>query len=163
MVRPITPWQAMNEITTEVFFLPEPIQREETQIPAQLYNRCRLLLSRCAEPYVFVPIRSMQYLAVIDAAEVIFVDSQAYAVRGGEGGRMIMLSWRFIAAGSRDSLHEPVPIEVCCHHSRALELRTRLRGEFDKALTLLEGRRRDQGCEPRRKKVVPFTSPDRDS
>jgi hypothetical protein len=153
----------MKGVTTEVFFLPEPIRRESTQIPAALYNRCRLLLSRCAEPHVFVPIRSMQYLGVIDAEEVIFVDSQAYAVRGGVGGRMIMLSWRFIAAGSRDSLHEPVPIEVLCHHPRAMELRTRLRGEFDKALALLEGKQRDQGCAPRRKKVVPFPPAGSDS
>ena len=144
----------MSEKTTEVFFLTEPVQRETTRIPAQLYNRCRLLLSRCAEPYIFVPIRSMQYLAVIDADEVIFVDSQAYAVRGGEGGRFIMISWRFSAAGSRTSLHEPVSLEVLYHHPRALELRTRLLGEFDQALIEMETRSRDRGCEPRLKKVV---------
>jgi len=144
----------MNGITTEVFFLPEPVQRETTRIPAQLYNRCRLLLARCAEPYIFVPIRRMQYLAVIDADEVIFVDSQAYAVRNGEGGRIIMSSWRFAAAGSRTALHEPVAAEVLYHHPRALDLRNRLLGEFDKALADLETRSRDQGCEPRLKRVV---------
>ena len=144
----------MNDKTTEVFFLTELVQRDTTRIPAQLYNRCRLLLTRCAEPYIFVPIRNMQYLAVIDADEVIFVDSQAYAVRDGEGGRFIMISWHFPAAGSRTSLHEPVSVEVLYHHSRALELRARLLGEFDKALIELETRSRDQGCEPRLKKVV---------
>ena len=147
----------MSSKTTEVFFLTEPIQRETTRIPAQLYNRCRLLLSRCAEPYIFVPIRSMQYLAVIDADEVIFIDSQSYAVRKEEGGRFIMISWRFATAGSRTALHEPVSAEVLYHHPSALELRNRMLGEFDKALIELETRSRDQGCEPRLKKVVAIT------
>lgn len=147
----------MGGVTTEVFFLPETIRRETTRIPAQLYNRCRLLLSRCAQPHIFVPIRNMQYLAVIDADEVIFVDSHAYAVRDGEGGRIIMLSWRFAAATSRTSLHEPVSLEVLYHHPKALELRNRLVVEFDKALAELETRSHDQSCQPRLKKVVAFS------
>jgi hypothetical protein len=146
----------MSEITTEVFFRPEPISRERVIIPAPLYNRCRLMLSRCDRPHLFVPIRTMQYLAVIDEEEVIFVDSQAYAVRNGEGGRMIMFTWRFDDARQRESLNEPVPIEVLYQHERALELRSRIMGEFDRALQLLEERGREQGCEPRLKKVLDF-------
>ena len=147
----------MSKITTEVFFSPEPIKREQVSIPAPLYNRCRLMLSRCDRPHIFVPIRAMQYLAVIDDSEVIFVDSQAYAVRNGEGGRMIMLTWRFDPARQRDSLNEPVPITVLYQHERAYVIRSRLMGEFDKALQLLEERGREQGCEPRFKKVLAFT------
>jgi len=148
----------MSNVTTEIFFRPEPLQRESTTIPAPLYNRCRLLLSRCAGPHLFVPIRAMQHLAVIDADEIIFVDSQAYAVRNGEGGRVIMLSWRFAAAGARASLHQPVPVEVIYHHPIAPVLRDRLIGEFDKALTGFETRSQDHRFEPKLKKVVAFTA-----
>jgi hypothetical protein len=37
----------------------------------------------------------MQVQSVIDEEEVIFVDTQAYAVREGNGGRLIMLAWLF--------------------------------------------------------------------
>lgn len=148
----------MTTITTEVFFRPEPIAKDETTLPAALYNRCRLMLSRCAYQHIFIPIRSMQFLAVLDEDEVIFVDSQAYAVRDGEGGRMILLSWHFAEVQTRDSLSEPVPVEVFIHHPQAQEVRARLLQEFAKALAEVEERQRDRGCEPRFKKVLPFPS-----
>jgi hypothetical protein len=146
----------MSQTTTEVFFRPEPIRQEAATIPAVLYNRCRLMLSRCPRPHVFVPIRSMQYLAVIDAEEVIFVDSQAYAVRDGEGGRMILLSWRFHPARKRESLSEPVSIELLYHHAKAEEVQRRIQGELAKALQELESRQAQIGCRPRVKKVLDF-------
>lgn len=147
----------MSQTTTEVFFRADPICAEPTTIPAALYNRCRLLLTRCQQPHLFVPIRSMQYLAVIDRDEVIFVDSQAYAVRNGEGGRMVMLSWRFDGTRGRDSLDAPVAIAVLYHHHQAQNLGMRLQGEFDKALADLQRRRNTQDCAPRRKKVLDFS------
>ncbi|MCB1787310.1 MAG: hypothetical protein KDJ33_13760, partial [Gammaproteobacteria bacterium] len=73
----------MATVTTETFFRPDEIARERLTIPAALYNRCRLMLSRCQYAHVFVPVRSMQMQSVIDENEVIFVDNQAYAVRDG--------------------------------------------------------------------------------
>ena len=146
----------MATVTTEVFFLPDEVRRETVSIPAALFNRCRLLLSRCQYEHIFVPIRSMQYLAVIDAEGVIFVDSQAYAVRGGEGGRMILLAWQFKPELRPDSLTAPVPIDVVYYHPDAVQVQKRLMGEFVKSLASLDARYRDNGCEARAKKVLPF-------
>lgn len=146
----------MSTISTEVFFLPDEVRRESVTIPAALYNRCRLLLSRCRYQHIFVPIRSMQYLAVIDNDEIIFVDSQAYAVREGEGGRMILLAWQFRPGLRPDSLTEPVPIDVVYYHPDAVDIQKRLMGDFNKSLDVLDARYRETGCEARAKKVLPF-------
>lgn len=146
----------MTAVTTEVFFLPDEFRRESVSISANLYNRCRLLLSRCQYEHIFVPIRSMQYLAVIDQEGIIFVDSQAYAVRGGEGGRMILLAWQFRPDLRPDSLTEPVSIDVVYYHPNALEVQRRLMGDFLKSLDILDARYKETGCEARAKKVLPF-------
>jgi hypothetical protein len=148
----------MTSVVTETFFRPEEVARERLSIPAALYNRCRLMLSRCRYGHVFVPVRSMQMQSVIDDEEIIFVDNQAYAVRNGNGGRLIMLAWSFRHDQSRDDLNEPAPIELVYYHSSARDLHNRLIGEFAKALDLLEQRHRDHGCEPRAKKILPFRS-----
>jgi hypothetical protein len=147
----------VSTISTEVFFLPDEVRRETIQIPAAMYNRCRLLLSRCRYEHIFVPIRSMQYLAVIDQEGIVFVDSQAYAVRGGEGGRMILLAWQFRPELRPDSLTEPVPIDVVYYHPSAVEIQKRLMGDFNKSLDILEARYQETGCEARTKKVLPFS------
>lgn len=146
----------MSDLVTETFFRPDEVARERLSIPAPLYNRCRLMLSRCHYAHVFVPVRSMQMQSVIDEGEVIFVDNQAYAVRDGEGGRLIMLAWVFRHDQGRDDLTEPAPIELVYYHESARELHTRLIGQFNGALDLMEQRYREHGCEPRSKKVLPF-------
>lgn len=148
----------MSTVSTEVFFLPDEVRRETVTIPAALFNRCRLLLSRCQYEHIFVPIRSMQYLAVIDAEGIIFVDSQAYAVRGGDGGRMILLAWQFKPESRPDSLTAPVPIDVVYYHPDAVQVQKRLMGDFVKSLDILEARYQENGCEARAKKVLPFSS-----
>ena len=118
------------------------------------------MLSRCQYAHVFVPVRSMQMQSVIDENEVIFVDNQAYAVRDGEGGRLIMLAWLFRRDQGRDDLNDPAPIELVYYHDEARELHNRLIGDFAKSLDLVEQRSRDNGCEPRAKKVLPFRGRD---
>ncbi len=66
--------------TRETFFRPDEVERQAWSITADVYNRCQLLLSRSETGCVFVPIRNMQYVAVIDAEEIIFVDSQRQLV-----------------------------------------------------------------------------------
>lgn len=146
----------VGKLVSVTFFRPEEIARERLNIPAALYNRLRLILSRCSYEHVFVPIRSMQVQSVIDEEEVIFVDNQAYAVSDGEGGRLIMLSWVFRYDQQRDDLNEPALIELVYYHARAREMHNRLIGEFTRALDLVEQRAREHGCEPRLKKVLPF-------
>lgn len=71
----------MSGPVREKFCLHDEVARERISIPAALYHRCRLMLSRCQYEHVFVPVRSMQLQSVIDDEEVIFVDNQAFAVR----------------------------------------------------------------------------------
>ena len=66
--------------TTETFFRPEEVAREQVNLPAPLFNRCVLLLNHSATNNVFIPVRAMQFQAVIDADEIIFVDNQGFAV-----------------------------------------------------------------------------------
>ena len=146
----------MSRIERVTFFRPPELARERITIPAQLYNRCRLMLARCRYEHVFVPVRSMQIQAVIDEQEVIFVDNQAYAVRDGEGGRLIVLAWIFRHDQGRANLDEPAPIELAYYQEDARDLHSRLIGDFGKALDALERRARDRGCEAKAKKVVPF-------
>ena len=81
---------ALMNITTETFFRPEEVAREQVNLPAPLFNRCVLILNRSTTKNVFVPVRTMQYQAVIDTDEIIFVDNQGYAVQDGKGGRLII-------------------------------------------------------------------------
>ncbi len=98
----------------------------------------------------------MQVQSVIDEEEIIFVDNQAYAVRGGQGGRLIMLAWVFRYDQHRDDLNEPASIELVYYQDDAREVHQRLIGEFSKALDLAEQRNKQHGQEPRSKRVLPF-------
>ena len=140
----------------ETFFRPEQLACERLTIPAALYNQCRLTLNRCGNPHAFVPVRSMQIMAVIGTNEVIFVDSQAYAVQDGEGGKLICLAWKFRPGTGRSDLTEPAPVELCYYRDDARELHGRLVGQFGQALDQLAERMRKRDCEPREGKVLPF-------
>ena len=142
--------------TSETFFHPPELTREKIRIPAVLFNRCRLMLQRCEYDHIFVPIRSMQFIAVIDDEEIIFVDSLNYAVRDGEGGRMILLAWGIGQEGVRDSLSAPVSVDLIHYAPTARDLHSRVMVELPKALDLLEERAREHRCKPRQKKVLAF-------
>ena len=142
--------------TSETFFRPDEAARSQVTIPAPLYNLCRLLLSRCPPRSVFVPIRSMQYLAVIDREEVIFVDSQEYAVHNGQGGRLIVQSWRMDMHSSQDSLSEPVAIERIYYNDQGEEIQRRLMSEFPRALKLYEERQHGGMVQCMVATVLPF-------
>lgn len=133
----------MTKQTTETFFLPKEIDRVEWTTPALIYNLYRSLLIRNDHQPVFVPIRSMQYLAILDSHEINFVDSQSYAVSGKTGGRMILLAWCFSTADSRDSLDKPVRCEVVFYKQGMDDIQRRLIGEFKQALEILDQRYRD--------------------
>lgn len=145
------------KFTTETFFRPDVIERTSLNIPAQLFNRCRLMLNRCSTEHLFVPIRAMQFLAVVDDEEIIFVDHYGgYAVRDGEGGKIIKLSWTLDIDAERDSLVAPIPIELVSYVPESRDLHTRLMYELPRALDRLEEKVRESGCEPKVKKVLPF-------
>ena len=117
-------------IVEETFFRPAEISREARTLPAELYNLAHRLLRRAATGCLFVPIRSMQFLAVLDADEIIFVDR--------EGRRLIELAWQRFVPQTRQSLEDPVPYEVVYYSPAATGVMRRVQGEFRKALRELE-------------------------
>lgn len=131
--------------SVEAFFRPAEVAREQVTLPAPSYNRCRLLLSRCPTQTVFVPIRSMQHLAVIDPEEIIFVDNQGYAHHEGQGGRLIVIAWETGSPADRESLNKPVPIEIVYYEENGHDTQRRLMSEFPPALELFEERQKAGG------------------
>ncbi len=144
--------------TTETFFRANEIAREQVNLPALIFNRCVLLLNHSPTRNVFVPIRTLQFQAVIDTDEIIFVDNQGYAVQHGKGGRLIVIAWQAPLHSSRDSLSEPVPIDVVYYVNNNHETHRRLVGEFPKALDMFEERTRTNGSTEMTADVLPFRS-----
>jgi len=144
---------------SETFFRPAELARERLTIPPGLYNRCRLALGRGAAGHRFVPVREMQIQAVVGRAEVIFVDSQGYAVQDGSGGRVICLAWVFRHAAGRDSLAEPAPIELVYYREDARQLHNRLVGALDRALEACVARQPQNGGQRQPARVLPFRRP----
>jgi hypothetical protein len=141
---------------TEVFFRPPEVARQSSALPAELYNTAQRLLGRSRSGCVFVPIRSMQYIGVIDRGEVVFVDSQAYAYQGEQGGRLILLAWQARPAPGRASLAEPVACDVVFYEPGLAEVQRRLVGEFGRALQDLERRYRDAELPAQGARILPF-------
>lgn len=142
----------------ETFFRPDqPFARDQSTLPADIQNGLQLLLTREGGDCVFLPIRSMQYQAVIDRAEVIFVDAAGgYAHQDGEGGRLIRVAWR--PALIRDSLTAPVPCEILYYFPGLKETQSRLIGETRSAVRLMLERKRKGtgGAQAVERRVLPF-------
>ena len=134
----------MVNLVTETFFLPPEVARQAWSVPAEIYNLYRSLLSKSATGSVFVPIRTMQFLAVMDKDEIIFVDSQSYAVSGNEGGRLILIAWKFNSNHDRDALSDPVPCDVIFYERKDRDTQLRLVREFRESLELMDQRYRDE-------------------
>jgi hypothetical protein len=130
---------------TERFEVGKPLGREPSLLRADTYNRARLLLSASGEEVLFVPVRPMQYLAVIQAGEFVFVD--------GMGPRVVQFIWHRFRTGERCALTDPVPFELVYFRPDAREIMRRLHVEFPRALALLASRR---GKPSRRGAVLPF-------
>lgn len=127
----------MNKYSTESLQRGNEIGRKSCRLRAQTYNLMRVLLAHHGD-CVFVPIRTMQYLAVIDAEEVIFVD--------GHVRRWVEVAWRNFRPAMRTALDEPVPYEAVYYRHEGLESAKRIHGEFQRALELLSAR--EQSAEP---------------
>jgi hypothetical protein len=139
---------------TETFFLPEELDRAPWTLPAALYNLSRTLLARSEFDCVFVPIREMQYLAIITRGEIVFVDSLAYACRENEGGRLIVISWKIDTHFTRDSLDQPQPCEIIHYHRDGARIQQRLVGAYQEALELLDSRYRNRSLPPGGARIV---------
>jgi hypothetical protein len=119
--------------TEETFYRPPVLAQEARHLPAQVYNLAQILLKQGGAGCLFVPVRSMQYMAVLDAEEYIFVHR--------EGRRMIELAWQRFHPGERDSLSDPVPYELVYYSPSGPQTMQRLQAEFYKALQELEARK----------------------
>ncbi|MBN4060479.1 hypothetical protein JYT78_00260 [bacterium AH-315-I20] len=143
-------------MSDEVFFRPLEIECTQGVLTADVYNLCHSLLSRSPLDCVFVPIRDMQYMAILDKKEIIFVDSLAYQMRNGKGGRIITTAWQFPANKERDSLAEPLPCTYVFYHPKAKELQLRLQGSFRQAIIQLDKRYRESILPAHLAKILPW-------
>ncbi len=139
----------MTATTTETFFLPREVDRKPWLVPADIYNLYHSLLARKHVGHVFVPIRIMQFMAVLDKNEIVFVDGQSYAVTKNkdgesEGGRLILLAWKFPLSHDRDSLDEPMQCEVVFYDKKNKDLQLRIIAAFKEAMELMDQRYRDK-------------------
>ena len=117
----------------ETFERGQPLGEMASALPAATYNLTRILLANSPRDCVFVPIRAMQYQAVIDREGIIFVDSQYR--------RWVEVAWRQFRPRERAALDEPVAYQAVFYTAEGRDLQRRLQAEFHKALSLLDSRR----------------------
>ncbi len=108
-------------------------KRELRRLPATTYATCRRLGLRdqCTKP-VFVPIRSMQYQAVLDGEEIVFVDGQRPTI--------VQLAWQHFRPDLRTDLTASVSYESVLYEPGAQAVVQRLYSEFPRALRTFEAR-----------------------
>ncbi len=124
------------DFAAETFERGTELVRTPASLPAATYNLTRILLAASRTGCVFVPMRGMQYMAVVDAEEVIFVDSQYK--------RWVEVAWRGFKPQARAALDEAVAYQAVYYTSQGADTQRRLQGEFHVALTLLASRRPQQ-------------------
>lgn len=133
----------------EDFYRGEPVSREPRHLPAATYNLARVLLAR-AGGCLFVPIRPMQYLAVLDREEFIFVDRDA--------GRWIEIAWQGFRPQQRASLEERIAYEAVYYRPSGPHTMRRLQMEFLLALQALDAKQKSAHS-PSASAVVDFRRP----
>ena len=112
----------------------QELRRETRRLPAATYNLAHTLLARSPAGVVFVPIRAMQFLAILDNEEIVFIDAMRKS--------LIDIAWQHFQPQQRSALDEPVTYEAAYYHPDAADLMPRLQGEFPRALQALSGRGR---------------------
>jgi len=120
---------------------------EQHHLPAATYNLALTLRARSATGTLFVPVRSMQYLAILDAEEWVFLD--------GPRKCWVDIAWRHFRPQGRQGLDEPVVYEAVYYQPERQGLMSRLLSEFPRALQLLASREHLEG--PAR--VLKFPAP----
>ena len=112
----------------------EPILRETRHLPADVYNLAHLLLTHSGKACVFVSIRSMQFLAVIDHEEIVFVDR--------EFPTQVQLAWQHFHRHERHALNERIEFEAAFYTADSLGVMARLMSEFPKAMQAMADKER---------------------
>lgn len=114
-----------------------PIGTEAKTLPAAIYNLAHSLIARSPSGVVFVPIRSMQMLAILDREEIVFLDSQYKS--------WVEVAWQRFRPQARASLDQPVPYEAVVYHPDGRKNLNRLLAELPKALQALSEKERPDG------------------
>lgn len=97
------------------------------QLPAATYNVARVLLGKNHLSPVFVPIRSMQYVAIIDDKEILFVD--------GNFKNQVAVAWTDFQPQARSNLQAPVQYIARHYRDDGREIMARLHSEFPAAMS----------------------------
>lgn len=106
-----------------------PLNSEERSLPARVYNLAHSLIARCKSGVVFVPIRALKMLAILDKEEFVFVDSQYK--------QWAESAWKNFRPQVRNNLHEPVPFVLEIYRPEGKNRLNQLMSEFPKALQAL--------------------------
>jgi len=134
----------MTAHDTQSFFTPDEFSCQQSRLLSQTYNLAHVLLNRSQSSHLFVPVRSLQYLAIIEKNAFWFVDSLAYAVRGDEGGRLIRISWHpVISPNEREGLTQNMDCRVIFYGEDMSEIQKRLNSEFYQSMLQIDQRHRD--------------------
>lgn len=123
----------------------QEVAREHRQLPAITYNLAHTLLARSQPGHLLIPIRSMQYLAILDHEELIFLD--------GVRKCWIDIAWRNFHPQLRQSLDEPVAYDAVYYTTEAAQMMSRLQRELFLALQQLSVKEAAHGDA----KVIKFT------
>lgn len=149
--------QTMTAHDTQSFFTPDEFSCQQSRLISKTYNLAHILLKRSQSSHLFIPIRSMQYLAIIEKTAFWFVDSLAYAVRGDEGGRLIRVSWHpLINASQRVSLTQHMDCRVVFYGEDMCKIQNRLNSEFYQSMLLIDQRHRDSLFTNRNVNILPL-------
>ena len=105
------------------------LMRESRHLSATTYNLAQTLFSRSTSGCLFVPIRSMQYLAILDADEFVFLD--------GERKCWIDIAWQNFRPQLRTTLADPVAFQAVYYRAGSAQLMSRLQAELPHALNEL--------------------------
>lgn len=107
-------------------FRDHEVARETRTLPASIYNLAIIQLARSPSGCLFVPIRSLQHLAILSLEEFMFID--------GERRNWISLTWKHFRPQLRNSLSDPVQYEAVYYRRDYAGLMLRLQSEFFPAL-----------------------------
>ncbi|MBL4775078.1 MAG: hypothetical protein JKY87_03350 [Mariprofundus sp.] len=145
---------------TESFFRPKPFLESTTTTSAHTFNQYRLLLMQMKGNSIFVPVRDIQYQAILTENEVIFVNAEGgFAIDSdGEGGRFIDLAWHW-DSHARDSLSEPVVLNITFYRANLELIQRQLLSLFPTALQAKLDIIHHKNNAPTHCRILPFRAP----
>ncbi|HHJ20142.1 MAG TPA: hypothetical protein ENJ84_10045 [Gammaproteobacteria bacterium] len=124
----------------EFFYRGAALGKEARTLPAQTYNQMHLLFQRSGSACLFIPIRNMQYQAIIDHEEVIFVDAHRRT--------QVEFSWQQFRPQARHCLTDPVPYQFVYYLKKAPGTMQRMQGEFSQVIQKMGQQRKNQEKHP---------------